>query len=69
MTPEEKVKKLVDKYASYLRANLMYDEDADEDAKQCALIAVDEIITFGNQVGIREPMMYWNKVKQEILKL
>ena len=37
--------------------------------KQCVLIAVDEIIEFGNQQGIREPMMYWNKVKQEILKL
>ena len=31
-----------------------------------ALIVLDEIIQFGNQVGIREPMMYWNKVKQEI---
>jgi hypothetical protein len=35
-------------------------------AKQCALIAVDEIIEFGNQQGIREPMMYWQEVKQKI---
>ena len=31
-----------------------------------ALIVLDEIIQFGNQAEIREPMMYWNKVKQEI---
>lgn len=31
-----------------------------------ALIVLDEIIQFGNQAGIREPMMYWNKVKQEL---
>jgi len=40
-----------------------------ESAKQCALISVDEIIKFGNEQGIREPMMYWYKVKQEIEKL
>ena len=38
-------------------------------AKKNALIAIDEILEFGNQLGIREPMMYWNKVKQEINKL
>ena len=37
-----------------------------EEAVQCALITVEEIIKFGNQMGIREPMMYWNKVKEEI---
>jgi len=30
--------------------------------------AIDEIITFGNQAGIREPMMYWKEVKQELNK-
>lgn len=35
----------------------------------CALIAVDEIIKFGNEQGIREPMMYWYKVKEELEKL
>jgi hypothetical protein len=69
MTPKEKAKELVNRYAIYLRANLMYDEDAEEDAKQCASIAADEIIKFGNELGIREPMMYWNNVEQEIKKL
>ena len=69
MTPKEKAIDLFNEYYSYLKANLMYDEEAKEDAKQCALIAVDEIIKFGNQVGIREPMMYWNKVKEEIENL
>jgi len=36
---------------------------------ETALVAVDEIIKFGNESGIREPMMFWNKVKQEIEKL
>jgi len=31
-----------------------------------ALIVLDEIIQFGNQAGIREPMMYWNRVRYEI---
>lgn len=39
-----------------------------EEAVQCALITVEEIIKFGNDLGIREPMMYWNKVKEEIEK-
>jgi hypothetical protein len=59
MTPKEKAKELVDK---------MYGV-TDYQAKQSALIAVDEIIKFGNQMGIREPMMYWHEVKKEIEKL
>jgi hypothetical protein len=62
MTPKEKAFSL---YFKYIR-----DVIADnEKAKQCAIIAVDEIIKFGNQMGIREPMMYWHDVKQEIEKL
>jgi len=44
-------------------------QDAEFIAIECALIAVKEIIKFGNQAGIREPMMYWNKVEQEIENL
>jgi hypothetical protein len=68
MTAAEKAKELVDKYWIYLRANLLYDEEAKEDAKQCALIAVDEILNLcwgGNKVG----MKHWKEVKQEIEKL
>ena len=45
----------------YLRANLMHDEDANEDAKQCALIAVDELTRADY---LREE--FWWEVKQEI---
>lgn len=70
MTPKEKAKQLFNKYAMYLRANLMYDEEANEDAKECALIAVDEILNWHleflfiskDSVGHQ----YWQEVKQEI---
>ena len=64
MTPQEKAEDLFKQYYSYLKANLMYDEEAREDAKQCALIAVDEIIN--NLPLISEIQEYWQEVKQEI---
>lgn len=64
MTPKEKAKELFDKYAMYLRSNLMYDEEAREDAKVCALIAVDEVMN--NLPLISEIKDYWEEVKQEI---
>jgi hypothetical protein len=72
MTAQEKAKELVDRYWIYLRAGLMYDDEAKEDAKQCALIAVDEhfkgmSLTFGciNDRSFK----FWQEVKQEIEKL
>ena len=63
MTPKEKAEELSLKYNNlWINGNSIM-------AKQCALIAVDEIIKFGNESGIREPMMYWNKVQEEIEKL
>jgi len=49
-------------------------EDVDlfwvELAKQCALIAVDEIIQSIDNIMIPNPFnQYWNKVKQEIQKI
>ena len=64
MTKEEKAKELFNEYYSYLKANLMYDEEAREDAKQCVLIAVDEVIN--NLPLISEIQEYWKQVKQEI---
>jgi len=66
MTPKEKAKELVSKFTF-----LTYPESDAKfyNPKQCALIAIQEIINFGNKAGIREPMMYWNKVEQEIKKL
>lgn len=62
MTPKEKAKELVNKYLQ------VYDGRVPQ-AKRCTLILVDEILKFGNELDIREPMMYWNSVKQEINKL
>lgn len=56
MTPKEKAKELVEKYDS----TLTYLESKSK-AKQCALIAVDEII---KEVVLST--MYWQEVKQEI---
>jgi hypothetical protein len=72
MTAQEKAKELVDRYWIYLRAGLLYDDEAKEDAKQCALIAVDEhfkgmSLTFGciNDRSLK----FWKEVKKEIVKL
>jgi hypothetical protein len=65
MTPKEKADELFDKYYSYLKANLMDDKEAIDDAKQCALIAVDELIKQVNYLHIE----YWKEVKQYITEL
>ena len=72
MTPKEKAKELFDKYCYAIRTeengsgyytNVIY-------AKNCALIAVDEIILEMNNVMLPNPFkQYWNEVKQEIEKL
>ncbi len=76
MTPKEQAEKLVNEYYSYLKANLMNDEEAREDAKVCALIAVDEILEELFEVlmvtaisYINKHIDYWQAVKQEIEKL
>jgi hypothetical protein len=43
----------------------MYDEEAMQDAKQCTLIAVDEILKHCYEV--MKP--FWEEVKQEIQRL
>ncbi len=66
MIPKEKAKYLVNKYYRIIPLDKMtIDYNL---AKQCALIAVDEIIKDKkalNQVSIE----YWEDVKQEIEKL
>jgi hypothetical protein len=60
MTPKEKAKQLVEKMIIYHSPD---DKDY-EAAKDCALIAVDEILNIG---CIEVP--YWVEVKQEIENL
>ena len=65
MTPKHKAKALVDIYFVLANGFLTFQQ-----VKQCALIAVDEILN-----SIRKPMtdieivQYWLEVKQEIEKL
>jgi hypothetical protein len=65
MEAKQKAEELFNKYCIYLRAGLLYDDEAREDAKQCALIAVDEIL----EECVLERDWYWEKVKEEIEKL
>lgn len=84
MTPKEKAKELVDKYLPF---GASYDYDVIDDktimtydlgtSKQCALIAVDEIIEqyeFDVASDIlnqryMDKLNYWDAVKEELKKL
>ena len=73
MTPQEKAKELVSKYIT--NQNKWYLENLVDgirisQAKQCALIAVDEILD-DDMLGMEEEYFekrinYWEEVKQEI---
>jgi hypothetical protein len=64
---KEKALEIFNEHYFYLRANLMYDEEAKEDAIVCALITVSRIIEalsitpFGSF-----ETEYWQEVKKEI---
>jgi hypothetical protein len=66
MTPKEKAIELVKKYNALhlIFTNRTYQWD-----KQCALIAVDEILKVGNVIVSYNVTDYWQEVKQEIEKL
>lgn len=79
MKTKEKAEELVDKYRIIL---IQSDTDAGEEilctgiAKQCALIAVDEVILEQCKSSEKkdaryqdERLMYWQQVKEEIEKL
>ena len=76
MTPKEKAKELVEKFMPFISGADRYNTTLGiydtEISKQCALIAVDEMIEFAynytdyNEKSTKE---YLEKVKQEIEKL
>jgi hypothetical protein len=77
MTPKEKAEELFNKYATYI---VMWAGDINtthQNCKQCALVAVDEIIKSTPQnpskpLSIMPHFMafqYWQEVKQEIENL
>ena len=67
LTPKEKAKELIEKYQFVEIANYtsMFE------VKECALIAVDEIIDAldFNQWQNAKQINYWQEIKQEIEKL
>ena len=69
MTPKEKAEELVDKYRTYIRTGDKYEYlDAEDEvhlAKQCALIAVNEIL----DICKTYLSSYYLEVKEEIQKL
>jgi hypothetical protein len=76
MTPQEKANELVNKFMEYSHTDFIpyqggYQMDSQiENAKQCALIAVDEIIQEMNSVMLPNPFkQYWQEVKQQIEQL
>ena len=75
MTPEDKAKKLVDKYSTYVVMWSGGIEVETQNVKQCALIAVDEMLeeldhlAFDDHDYGTSKMMYWMEVKNEINKL
>jgi hypothetical protein len=81
MTPKEKADELVlkfKKYAYYPKTNddEVFINQLNNNAKQCALIAVDEIINgyefdilYIEHKRIMDNINFWDEVKQEIEKL
>jgi hypothetical protein len=82
MTPREKAKELVDKFKIYADDN--YSDDTNpyygqilankrivlhNSSKQCALIAVDEILdlSIGHFDDLHPFVNFWQQVKQEII--
>ena len=72
MTPKEKAEELVGKYVSFAKGKILFQLTM-ESAKQCALIAVDEILKAVNDPDdtflSKDGVDYWENVKKEIEKL
>jgi hypothetical protein len=82
MNPKEKARELVDKFYQFFPLNkdvnttdgkLSWEYNDWGQAKQCALIAVDEIINSDWFIPTKEDLNawknYWEQVKQEIINL
>ena len=77
MTPKQKAEELVDKFISYSyysdgNNSMERNYQQKDNAKECASIAVDEILSMGimsDSGHFRMAKSYWEEVKQEIEKL
>jgi len=78
MTPKEKANELVDKFYQRFplkmnvittRGDLSWEYDSWNEAKECVLIAVDEILNIKSVDRDYDLSTYWEEVKQEIENL
>ena len=69
ITPKEKTKEIVNKFYYYVES--ISESQQQENAKQCALISVDEILSFIDNSDFTNLywLNYWTEVKEEINKL
>jgi hypothetical protein len=63
MSPKEKAEEFIEKFVRYTPAEEEFEYPY---AKQCALIAVDEILKALTNYDMDINCDYWQKVKQEI---
>lgn len=66
MTPKEKANELIKSYFNKMNEN--YDSISWNQAKQCAVIAIDVILDLPDIYCSSESYDYWNEVKNEIYK-
>ena len=69
MKPKEKAEELIDKFENYSFMDIDKKISSFNSAKQCALIAVDEMIEELIVTDFANRFPYWQEVKQEIEKL
>ena len=74
MTAKEKAKELVDKFYPRATSYSLDRKNQNENAKQCSLIAVDEILKSVKKdsdytITYQLAKQYWQEVKQEIINL
>ena len=75
MTPKEKADELINKFIPHTKVfhEVLGWEDYIDSAKQCALVAVDELIKIHYLLTTTHDtspsINYWQEVKQEIEKL
>ena len=68
MTPKEKAQNLFDLHFDYVQA--VTSQGQIDNAKECALITVNEMIIYLNEIMLPNPFtQYLNEVKTEIKKI
>ncbi len=72
-TPKEKAEELVEKFYPRATSYSLDRKNQNENAKQCAIVAVDEILDIDccdmSEEHFNNHIEYWQEVKNEIEKL